>query len=145
MLSTKQPVWEATFVHRFFPTHSNLVCELKPISKRVASATTCNFRIVKSSSGQAGISIGKRPRGTRNIPTASVRRIISCGPKFASVQGLYLQKVGNASFPATPRSPKSDIGSYVYHAHENRSTKQGCAEIFITLPPTLPRLHTESS
>uniref|UniRef100_A0A2N9J5J8 Uncharacterized protein n=1 Tax=Fagus sylvatica TaxID=28930 RepID=A0A2N9J5J8_FAGSY len=32
------------------------------------------------------------PLGIRNIPTASVRRIISCEPKLASVQGLYLWK-----------------------------------------------------
>uniref|UniRef100_A0A2N9FLF5 Uncharacterized protein n=1 Tax=Fagus sylvatica TaxID=28930 RepID=A0A2N9FLF5_FAGSY len=33
------------------------------------------------------------------------------------------RNLSNASFPTIPRSSKSDIGSYVYHARENRPTK----------------------
>ena len=44
---------------RFFLTHSDLVLKLKPLSKKVTSATTCNSWIAKSSSGQDGISIRK--------------------------------------------------------------------------------------
>ena len=53
----KKSIWEAVFTRRFFPTHSDLVRKLKPLSERVTSVITCNSRIVKSSSGQAGISI----------------------------------------------------------------------------------------
>jgi hypothetical protein len=88
-LWAKQPIWEAVFARKFFPPRNDLVRNLKPLSKKVTSATTRNSRIVKSSSGQAGILIRKWPLGIRNIPTASVRKIISCEPKFASVQGLY--------------------------------------------------------
>ena len=77
------------FARGFPPTGGNLVRELKPTGKKIVSATTRNSRIAKSSSGQAGISIRKRPLGMRNIPTAPVRKIISCEPKLASVQGLY--------------------------------------------------------
>uniref|UniRef100_A0A2N9J0K4 Reverse transcriptase domain-containing protein n=1 Tax=Fagus sylvatica TaxID=28930 RepID=A0A2N9J0K4_FAGSY len=87
--SAPWPIWEAAFARGFFPTGGNLVHKLKPLSKRVTSTTTCNSRIAKSSSGQAGILIRKRPLGIRNIPTTSVREITSRGPKFASVQGLY--------------------------------------------------------
>jgi hypothetical protein len=75
-------------VRRFFPPRNDLVRKLKPLSKEVTSATTRNSRIIKSSSGQAGISVKKWPLGMRNILTASVRKIIPCEPKFASVQGL---------------------------------------------------------
>uniref|UniRef100_A0A2N9G2Y7 Senescence-associated protein n=1 Tax=Fagus sylvatica TaxID=28930 RepID=A0A2N9G2Y7_FAGSY len=54
-----QPIWEATFAQRFSPTRCNLVREPRPLGKRFTSATTRNFRIVKSSSGQAGISVKK--------------------------------------------------------------------------------------
>uniref|UniRef100_A0A2N9HYU6 RNase H type-1 domain-containing protein n=1 Tax=Fagus sylvatica TaxID=28930 RepID=A0A2N9HYU6_FAGSY len=54
-----KPIWEATFAQRFSPTRCNLVREPRPLGKRFTSATTCNFRIVKSSSGQAGISVKK--------------------------------------------------------------------------------------
>jgi hypothetical protein len=57
VLLTKQHIWEGVFAHRFFPARNNLVRESKPLRKRVTSATTCNSRIIKSSSGQAGISI----------------------------------------------------------------------------------------
>uniref|UniRef100_A0A2N9HPY0 Uncharacterized protein n=1 Tax=Fagus sylvatica TaxID=28930 RepID=A0A2N9HPY0_FAGSY len=53
------PIWEATFAQRFSPTRCNLVREPRPLGKRFTSATTRNFRIVKSSSGQAGISVKK--------------------------------------------------------------------------------------
>jgi hypothetical protein len=46
-------------VRRFFPTHNDLVRKLKPLSKKVTLATTCNSWIAKSSSGQARISIRK--------------------------------------------------------------------------------------
>jgi hypothetical protein len=55
----KQPIWEAPFARRFFPTDSNLVRKLKPLNKRVTSATVRNSQIAKSSSGQAGISTRK--------------------------------------------------------------------------------------
>ena len=99
MLLTKQPIWEAAFARRSSRTCCNLVRELKPLSKRVAPATACNFRIVKSSSVQAGISIKRRSLHIRNIPTASVRKTISCEPKLASVQGRCLWKIGSISFP----------------------------------------------
>uniref|UniRef100_A0A2N9IM30 Uncharacterized protein n=1 Tax=Fagus sylvatica TaxID=28930 RepID=A0A2N9IM30_FAGSY len=54
-----KPIWEATFAQRFSPTRCNLVREPRPLGKRFTSATTRNFRIVKSSSGQAGISVKK--------------------------------------------------------------------------------------
>uniref|UniRef100_A0A2N9FDK1 Integrase catalytic domain-containing protein n=1 Tax=Fagus sylvatica TaxID=28930 RepID=A0A2N9FDK1_FAGSY len=54
-----QPIWEATFAQRFSPTRCNLVQEPRPLGKRFTSATARNFRIVKSSSGQAGISVQK--------------------------------------------------------------------------------------
>uniref|UniRef100_A0A2N9FTU5 Integrase catalytic domain-containing protein n=1 Tax=Fagus sylvatica TaxID=28930 RepID=A0A2N9FTU5_FAGSY len=54
-----KPIWEATFAQRFSPTRCNLVREPRPLGKRFTSATTRNFRIVKSSSGQAGISVQK--------------------------------------------------------------------------------------
>uniref|UniRef100_A0A2N9H6Q9 Uncharacterized protein n=1 Tax=Fagus sylvatica TaxID=28930 RepID=A0A2N9H6Q9_FAGSY len=57
--SFDQPIWEATFAQRFSPTRCNLVQEPRPLGKRFTSATACNFRIVKSSSGQAGISVRK--------------------------------------------------------------------------------------
>uniref|UniRef100_A0A2N9GSS6 Uncharacterized protein n=1 Tax=Fagus sylvatica TaxID=28930 RepID=A0A2N9GSS6_FAGSY len=44
---------KAAFAQRFSPTHCNLVHEPRPLGKRFTSATTRNFRIVKSSSGQA--------------------------------------------------------------------------------------------
>ena len=77
------------FARGFSPTGGNLVRELKPTGKKIISATTRSSWIAKSSSGQAGISIRKRPLSMRNIPTALVRKIISCEPKIASVQGLY--------------------------------------------------------
>uniref|UniRef100_A0A2N9FQ56 Uncharacterized protein n=1 Tax=Fagus sylvatica TaxID=28930 RepID=A0A2N9FQ56_FAGSY len=48
-----------THFPRFSPTRCNLVREPRPLGKRFTSATTRNFRIVKSSSGQAGISVRK--------------------------------------------------------------------------------------
>ena len=134
MLLTKQPIWEAVFACRFFPTCSNLVRKLKPLRKRVTSATTCISRTVKSSSSQAGISIRRWPLGTRNIPVASVRETASREPKLTSVRTQDLKKEGNASFSATPRSPKFDIGSYVYHARENLWKKRDYAENFIVSP-----------
>jgi hypothetical protein len=55
----------------------------------------------------------------RNIPMASVRGTASREPKLAAIQGQNFKKEGNASFPTTPRSPKSDIKNYGYHAREN--------------------------
>uniref|UniRef100_A0A2N9G6S7 Uncharacterized protein n=1 Tax=Fagus sylvatica TaxID=28930 RepID=A0A2N9G6S7_FAGSY len=93
--SPQPSVTTGLFTHGFFPTGDNLVCKLKPLSKRVASATTCNSRIVKSSSGQARISIGKRPREVRNIPTASVHKIISCGPRVFLARNKLIHEPGH--------------------------------------------------
>uniref|UniRef100_A0A2N9GIB8 Uncharacterized protein n=1 Tax=Fagus sylvatica TaxID=28930 RepID=A0A2N9GIB8_FAGSY len=44
-------------------------------------------------------------------------------PSSPLCKACTVEKVGSASFPTIPRSSKSDIGSYVYHARENRPTK----------------------
>ena len=67
MLLTKQLIWEAVFAHRFFLARNDLVRKLKALRKRVTSATTCNSQIVKSSFGQAGISIGKWPSARETL------------------------------------------------------------------------------
>ena len=83
----------------------------------------CKSRIVKSFSSQARISIGKWPPDMENTLTASIRGIASREPKLSFMQVQNFKKEGSVSFPAKPRSPKSDIGSYVYRTRENRRKK----------------------
>jgi hypothetical protein len=59
-------------------------------------------------------------RRAKNTLVASVRGTISLEPKLDFPQVRNFKKESSASFPRTPRSPKSDIGSYVYRARESR-------------------------
>ena len=111
MLLAKQPVWEATFAHRLFPTRSDLVCKFETLRKRVTSATTRNSRIVKSFPGQPRISIRKLPSGMKNTPTASVRGTVSHEPKLAFAQVRNFKKEGIASFPRYQDSQNSTSGA----------------------------------
>ena len=52
---------EVAFVHRFFPTHCNLIHKSGTLRKRIRSDMTCNSRIAKIFLCQVGISIGKQP------------------------------------------------------------------------------------
>ena len=70
---------------------------------------------------QARILIGKCPLSIGNTPTAFVRGTASREPKLDSVRTRNLK--GSATFPTTPRLPKSDIRSYVYRMRENRLMK----------------------
>uniref|UniRef100_A0A2N9GUU0 RNase H type-1 domain-containing protein n=1 Tax=Fagus sylvatica TaxID=28930 RepID=A0A2N9GUU0_FAGSY len=67
-----RPTWKATFAQRFSPTRYNLVREPRPLGKRFTPAATRNFRVVKSSSGQAGISVAQafRRYQDRRNPTS---------------------------------------------------------------------------
>ena len=55
----------------------------------------------------------------KNTQVASIRGTISLEPKLDFLQVWNFKKESSASFPRTPRSPKSDIGSYVYRARES--------------------------
>ena len=58
-----------------------------------------------------------------DTPTASIHGTTSREPKLASVQGQNIKKEGSTSFPATLRSPKSDIRNHVYRARKNQRMK----------------------
>ena len=122
------------FVHKFFPTRSNLVRKLETSRKRVTSATAYNSRIVKSFPGQARIPIGKWPLAWKNTPTASVRGTASCEPKLAFAQVHNFKEEGIAGFPATPRTSKIDVGSYVNHAWKLMEERRLCWK-FHNFPP----------
>jgi hypothetical protein len=59
------------------------------------------------------------PPALKNTPTASICGAASHEPKLDFSQIQKFKEEGIASFPGTPRSSKTDIGSYVNRAREN--------------------------
>ena len=74
------------------------------------------------------------PRHEKNTPIASVRGTVSLEPELAFLQVQNFKKEGSAYSLGTPRSSKTDIGSYVNRARENRQKKGDYAENFIVFP-----------
>ena len=58
-------------------------------------------------------------RRAKKPPKAYVRRTISLEPKLDFPQVYNFKKEGNISFPGTPRTSKTNIGSYVNRVREN--------------------------
>ena len=55
----------------------------------------------------------------KNPLAASVCGTVSLEPKLGFPQAHNFKKEGNVSFPKTLRTSKTDVGSYIYHAHKN--------------------------
>ena len=74
------------------------------------------------------------PLAWKNTPAASIRGTVSRKPKLAFSQVQNFKKEGIPYFLGTPRLSKTDIGSYVNRARENRRKKGDYGENFTVFP-----------
>uniref|UniRef100_A0A2N9F447 Retrotransposon gag domain-containing protein n=1 Tax=Fagus sylvatica TaxID=28930 RepID=A0A2N9F447_FAGSY len=105
---------EVTFTQRFFLTRFELIYKSRNFKTQRATLGSPRYSPVwPESRSENG------PPTWKNTLVASIPKAISLEPKLYFSQVQNFKEEGIASFPRTPRSLKTDIGSYVNCAWEN--------------------------